>query len=233
MKTFHTTKCRAYPHEKFNTSKGVIRNRELTLATEDKIASALEKQGVTNIRISTRKGKEWIQTNTFILTFNQPRNPKEVKIGYCLEEVEQYVPAPLRCFKCQKYGHHRGAYRGRHTCAKCGKKDPDHVEEDCLKEIRCANCRQDHPAYARSCNVYKKEKEILEMKHKRNVPFLEVSKIVKTYMGESSYASVARRANTTNQGNKYRMILEKLIQLEANDWPKFSEHLKKLYSSEF
>ena len=44
IKTFHTTKCRAYPHEKLNTSKGVIRRRELALATEDKIASALGKQ---------------------------------------------------------------------------------------------------------------------------------------------------------------------------------------------
>ena len=30
----------------------------------------------------------------------QPHIPKEVKIGYCLERVEQYVPAPLRYFKC-------------------------------------------------------------------------------------------------------------------------------------
>ena len=61
IKTFHTTKCRAYPHEKLNTSKGVIRSRELALATEDKIASALGKQGVTNIkRISIRKGEERI-----------------------------------------------------------------------------------------------------------------------------------------------------------------------------
>ena len=59
IKTFHTTKCRAYLHEKLNTSKGVIRSRELALATEDEIASALGKQGVTNIkRISIRKGEE-------------------------------------------------------------------------------------------------------------------------------------------------------------------------------
>ena len=32
------------------------------------------------------------------------------------------------------------------------------MEEDCLKEIRCANCRQDHPIYARSCDAYKKRK---------------------------------------------------------------------------
>ena len=65
IKTFHTTKCRAYPHEKLNTSKGVIRSRELALATEDEIASAVGKQGVTNIkRISIKKGGERIQTNT-------------------------------------------------------------------------------------------------------------------------------------------------------------------------
>ena len=59
IKMFHTTKCRAYPHEKLNTSKGVIRSRELALATEDEIASALGKQGVTNIkRISIKKGEE-------------------------------------------------------------------------------------------------------------------------------------------------------------------------------
>ena len=65
----------------------------------------------------------------------------------------------------------------------------------------------------------KKEKEILEVKHKRNVSFLEARKIVGTYMGENSYASVASRADTTNQDNKYRILVEKLIQLEANDWP--------------
>ena len=73
----------------------------------------------------------------------------------------------------------------------------------------------------------KKGKGILEVKHKRNVSFLEARKIVGTYMGENSYAYVAQRANTTNEDNKYRTLIEKLIQLEANDWSKFQEHLKK------
>ena len=91
------TKCRVYLHEKLNTSKGVIWSRELALAIEEEIASPLGKQGITNIRkISIRKGDQRMQTNTYFLTFNQPRTPNEVKIGYCLERVEQYVPAPLR-----------------------------------------------------------------------------------------------------------------------------------------
>ena len=82
--------------------------------------------------------------------------------------------------------------RGPQTYGKYGGKDTGHVEEDCLKEIICAKCRQDHPFYARSCDVYRKEKEILRVKHKRNVCLLESRKIVGTYMGENCYASVAR-----------------------------------------
>ena len=52
-------KCRAYLHEKLNTSKGVIRSRELALAREEEIESALGKQGVTDIRrISICKDEE-------------------------------------------------------------------------------------------------------------------------------------------------------------------------------
>ena len=204
------------------------------MATKDEVPSALRKQGVTKIkRISIRKGEQRIQTNTYIQAFNKPRTPIEVKIGYCLERVEQYVPAPLRCFKCQKYGHHRKACWGRQTYAKCGEKDPNHVEKDCLKEITFAHCRQDHPAYTRSFAVYQNEKEIIEVKHKRNFSFLEARRIVRSYMGESSYASVARMADRTNDDNKYRKFVEKLIKLETNDWPKFQEHLKKLHSVEF
>ena len=71
------------------------------------------------------------------------------------------------------------------------------------------------------------------MKHKRNVSFLEARKIVGNYMEENSYASVAWGEDTPNQDNKYRALMEKLIQLELNNWPKFQEHLKKLHSAKF
>ena len=52
-------------------------------------------------------------------------------------------------------------------------------------------------------------------------------------MGENSYSSVAWRVDTTNQDNTYGTLVEKLIQLEVNDWPKFQEPLKKPHSAEF
>ena len=91
--------------------------------------------------IKIKKGREKTEISTYILTFNQLHIPKEVTVGYCIKRVKQYFPDPLRCFKCQKYGHYREACRGRHTCVKCDEKGPNHMGEDCLKEIKCLQCR--------------------------------------------------------------------------------------------
>ena len=75
-----------------------------------------------------------------------------------------------------------------------------------------------------------KEKEILEERHRMSLSFPEAMKIEGNYMGENTYASVARRADTINQENKYRALVKRLIMLEPTDWPKFQERLKKLLS---
>ena len=74
-----------------------------------------------------------------------------------------------------------------------------------------------------------KEKEILQVKHMRNISFLEVRKILGSYMAENTYVSVAQRVDPINQDNKYRALVEKLIHFELNDWPNFQEHLNKLH----
>ena len=54
-----------------------------------------------------RKTGETIDTNTYIMTFNTHKIPKEIKIGYQKINVEPYIPNPLRCYKCQRFGYHQ------------------------------------------------------------------------------------------------------------------------------
>ena len=44
LSAFHTTKCGTLPYERLNTTRGIIRSRELVLATEGEIAPVLGKQ---------------------------------------------------------------------------------------------------------------------------------------------------------------------------------------------
>ena len=75
----------------------------------------------------------------------------------------------------------------------------------------------------------------MQIKHKKNIRFWDARKIVGSYMGESTNTPVARSVDPITQSNqvsKFWSLVEKLIQLERKDWPKFQEQLKNLHSAE-
>ena len=54
----------SFPHARLNTSKGVIRSRELSLTTPEEIEMALQKQGVKEYkRITIQRNNEIIHTH--------------------------------------------------------------------------------------------------------------------------------------------------------------------------
>ena len=109
------------------------------------------------------------------------------------------------------------------------------MENEC-KNIKCANCHEEYPAFSRSCAIYKKEKAIMFIKRTKNIPFPKARKIVESYMGTKTYANVAQKVNQPLQDsisiNKYQKLIEKLINLKANEWLTFQENLKRMYSAE-
>ena len=86
-------------HKSLNTSKGVIRNWELARAILEEI-----KENVPSIidvqRITVKRNNIEVKTNTLILTSNSKKIPESLKMYYLNIPVSQYVPNPLRCYKC-------------------------------------------------------------------------------------------------------------------------------------
>ena len=99
MTKFHTINVKTYPHKSLNISKGVVRSKELSLCPIEEIKKEMKKQGVTEVKRVTIK--KLIETNIYIMTFDQPKIPK-IKVGYIMERVKQFIPNPLRCYNCQK-----------------------------------------------------------------------------------------------------------------------------------
>ena len=99
------------------------------------------------------------------------------------------------------------------------------MDNEC-KSIKCANCYEEHLAFSRSCAI----------KHTKNIPFPEVRKIVESYMGTKTYANVTQKVNQPPQDStsidKYLKLIEKLINLKANEWLTFQENLKRVHSTE-
>ena len=110
------------PHRSLNVSRGVIRSRDIASCSVEEIVEELRPQGVTAaVIIHARDGDSKRRTNTVILTFASPQPPKHITAGYMRVPVDPYIPNPLRCFNCQKYGHSSRACKNSAACVKCGR----------------------------------------------------------------------------------------------------------------
>ena len=107
-------------------------------------------------------------------------------------------------------------------CGKWGQQKPDH-NIDCQFPCKCANCGGDHLVYARSCESWKQEKEVLTVKHQNDILYYEDHKLV-----VGSKTTTYSRAVQRNKSpyNKYEMIVKTLIQLVPGDWESFIHKIK-------
>jgi len=115
-------------------------------------------------------------------------------MGLSNVKVSPYVSNPVRCFRCQKFGHGNGQCKEKLKCFKCG--EEDHEGFDCNNDIMCCNCGQPHMASSKDCHFFKTEKEIQKVKSEKNITYPEARKFVSATNDsptQKSYASVAKR----------------------------------------
>ena len=148
-------------HSTLNSCKGVIRCQDYAPCTDDEILENLKSEGVTDVRkIQVRRNGVVRRTNTYVLTFNTPILPKKIKAAYL--SVEVYIPNPLRCYKCQVFGHHEDHCLKKAICANCGEAKHCSDDRNCAATAKCANCNGSHPVFSRECTTWKKEKRFLQ-----------------------------------------------------------------------
>ncbi|GFO05820.1 nucleic-acid-binding protein from mobile element jockey [Plakobranchus ocellatus] len=96
-----------------------------------------------------RRDQNKIQTDTVVLTFDSPKPPSRIRAGYLSLDVRPYVLLPMRCYKCQRYGHSKDrCKKSAALCVRCGK--GGHLERDCSANLHCVNCKGDHAASSKS-----------------------------------------------------------------------------------
>ncbi|GFU20632.1 putative RNA-directed DNA polymerase from transposon BS [Trichonephila clavipes] len=129
-KTFLNSPVNVSPHKTLNSCRGVISEPDLLSSPESEILEGFSDQGVIQVRrITIKKDSNIIPTKHLILTFNSPKLPTTVKAGYLNCKIRAYIPNPLRCFKCQRFGHSQIACRGQWTCSRCA--SVGHSSADC------------------------------------------------------------------------------------------------------
>ena len=141
-----------------NSVKGIVRDKEGSLKNmgNDEIMKAIDpSHNVVEIK---RLGR----SNTISINFMGQERPNKIKLwGMLMLDVEEHIPPPAKCFKCQQFTRHTGANcTNDYVCFKCGipyKGRDDHDPKVCNKEAKCIHCGGRHWSGAMSCPETKKE----------------------------------------------------------------------------
>ena len=182
-------------HNARNTCKGTIFAPELRHMTEEEILSDLRGDGVTHIRrITSFRDGQRRDTSLLVLTFDSTTLPEKLVIGWLRKDVRVFVPNPLRCYNCQRFGHGSTSCRQPARCQKCG--EAPHEGSDCTSPKSCLNCGSaDHLVSSSQCPVWKDEKQVCEVKAKTGLSYPEARRQVKaekaTPIPGRSYAKAA------------------------------------------
>ena len=229
METFVNTPVKVSAHKTLNSCKGVVRCPELRDCDCQEILDELSDQQVTDVhRVMINQNGVKKPTNTLFLTFNRTSIPQYIKVGYLLVKVTTYIPNPIRCFKCQRFGHFRSNCKNNECCEKCGSED--HNVTNCENTAKCVNCDGSHSANSRSCPKWIEEKKIQEIKVMGNVTYPEARKLFQSQQSQiTSYANIAKRTTemTTLQPKAAKTKVSVVTQTELTwikgDTPVLSE----------
>lgn len=158
-------------HPFLNTMKGIISSQDFQFMPKEEIEESLKDQYCTEVRKITRKvSGEILPTNNIVATFNLPQLPARVRIGFLSLNVRPYYPNPLRCFKCQRFGHSSKVCDSDEICGKCSM---DMHPEDCTSAVECYNCAGNHVSWSKECEIFKQEQAIVKIKVDTKVDYFQ------------------------------------------------------------
>ena len=151
------------PHYSLNIKKGVIRCPDIKECSDEEILEGPKDEGVIKLdRISVFRDGQRKPTGTFILAFQSQTLPKYIRVGYYRMAVSQFIPNPVRCYKCQKFGHTKFNCRKNEVCTKC--RHEDHTDsQECKNEAKCVNCQGKHASNDKECPKWKEQMDIFNI----------------------------------------------------------------------
>lgn len=157
--------------------RGVITGIPVDDSMEELVASIRNVKVKEAKRLKMKRDGVLKDSLSVLLTFDEMRLPQKVFIGFMCYDVRMYIPPPLRCFKCQRYGHVAAVCNGKTRCSKCG---GEHKYGECAQGAtqKCCNCGGNHSAAYGGCEVFKRMREVQRIKVEQGMSYAEAVKRV-------------------------------------------------------
>ena len=164
LKMIGKTKVEVTPNNHLNFCKGVVSSSEFKGISDTDLQTMFSPIAVRVSRLTKKTKDGPIPSNSLLFLFKASVLPKSVKFGYLSFRVKPFLPNPMRCFNCQRYGHSNTRCHKPRRCGQCGSEDRNHPDSrSCTEDPQCPHCGESHPVWTRSCEALIREKELLKI----------------------------------------------------------------------
>lgn len=160
---------------------------EKNMGGPDRAAKDMKSQGVHKI---IKLGKA---EGLYKVSFNLYSRPHYIRLGRLQVDVEEFINPPLRCFRCQKYGHGSNWNDGckeKKVCKRCGGEHDNRSKDEngqfhyCQNDKFCIHCKENHEVGSKDCSMEKKERDLKKYAEDEKITVGEAKRRMKTAMSE-------------------------------------------------
>lgn len=224
-----------------NKCRGTVHTWDSVRMTETEILNSLKASRVTKVvkkKYTNKDTKNREFSGELLLTFDSDTLPAVIKLGWLNLEPQQYLPKPLQCNKCFRFGNQCFEFEptftpkctGKEKCGWCGEetgeeKHPTETGEKCGKTKKCIQCKGNHQSWSKYCPAYIFECDILATKETQRISYKQAKKVVDTQISGSRPASTAANIVYASKNNKIDNKLEELLNLSNQKWEERFETL--------
>lgn len=160
--------------------KGVITGVPMNVGMEELKRHLKGGEIVIAQRLKTTREGMKKDSETVLIEFEGEHMPKKVYLGYMSYPVRMYVPKPLRCFNCQRFGHIANNCKEKKRCARCG---GEHDYGKCGTGVqpKCCNCGGSHNVAYGGCEVMRQENKIQKIRVERRITYAEAARVSRVH----------------------------------------------------
>ena len=198
------------PFKRVNTNlqQGIIFGVDIDISEEE----LKHETDAFKVKRITKKISGLERSTKQIILFFENEFPQYVKIGWKRFRVSQYIPDPIRCYNCQRYGHRATTCRSQKRCSVCA---GSHNVADCQeiqkneeerKAPKCSNCGGKHPTSYKGCPNFKIALQITKVQFMAptRITYAEATK--KTRQHQSENQETIPNSSQIENENKNRAV---------------------------
>ena len=161
-----------------------------------------------------------IPTSVVILNF-KGQIPVKVKVGYLSFKIKPFIREPLRCYKCNAYGHIAINCKNILKCPKCL---GEHTIKECLNkeaEKRCATCdSSSHYTGQAVCPQLQIQKQVDTLRATKSMSYSQSLKTVNqkvVHEGETVTRQATVPSGTPDNSQEYPPTSPNVTQYKKNE----------------